>query len=335
MERSADDGESNIITTNCDNFEKYAYDENDDRHSIHYVEATAVRTLAANTGSVAILGTTAKCKSVDNSPGVHQPLAERQQTWSPSSPSGTNKPLPQVETRYVEATAVRTLAADTGSIAILGTTADPKPQSQKKTESKEETGSIHYVEATAVRQLAAETGSIAILASTVVPQKISNDDQVDFDDIPMGVREVLDSEPGQLQQQENAEADVDDASNIPLPVIYAMEMKSGVRDSEEIANNMTQSSSFDKNSFSQQSTTTDSTVSENHAGQTSLSRKPLVRQSNANINRDQQEIDNDTSSIVPNLNTPIFAKCVPIKSNSKYNIIQYNAYVPIPYLKII
>lgn len=50
--------------------------ENADRISLHWVEATAVRTLAATTGSVAILGTTAKCnENIDYRRSMHSEQA--------------------------------------------------------------------------------------------------------------------------------------------------------------------------------------------------------------------------------------------------------------------
>lgn len=346
-----DDDDDDDIVSKCDDFEKYAQDENADSASIHYVEATAVRTLAANTGSVAILGTTAKCKSAGSSPAVRQSPVDRQQTWSPTTsqqqpqqPKSPTVQQPQLETRYVEATAVRTLAAETGSIAILGTTADPKAKrtaAEKKPD--DDAGSIHYVEATAVRHLAAETGSIAILASTAAVSGVSQsrqqppqtpqppppaestadvvagpDHDPDADRIPVGVREVLDSEPGAATgppdtepEQRDLPDDVD--PQIPLPVIYAMEMKPTA---ENALNTATSPSDTRSVSPPRSATVDDGLVA---ASSDSSTRKPLLRQSNKTS--EQKENDDDVAlssdTWMPS-QVPVFAKCPPAKSKSKY-----------------
>ncbi|XP_050529644.1 uncharacterized protein LOC126899130 isoform X2 [Daktulosphaira vitifoliae] len=184
--------------------------EDDDKLSIHYVEATAVRTLAANTGSVAILGTTAKCK---------QPLEVADNDLSSQKP--------HIEVCYVEATACRKLAAETGSIAILGTTADPKLPLNVSVKKDDDIGSIHYVEATAVRQLAAETGTIAILASTATTKSQSSElniseDNVSVSEIPVGVSEILNSPKTEYEFKNTNQSENIDADLIPIPVL-AME----------------------------------------------------------------------------------------------------------------
>lgn len=344
-----EDGDDDVASK-CEDFERHALEhggvngvDDDDSHSVHFVDATAVRTLAANTGSVAILGTTAKCKSVDGSPAVHHPLSERQRTWSPTALSeqvACSKSQPQLEVRYVEATAVRTLAADTGSIAILGTTADPKPQPNKPssaTKDADAAGMVHYVQATAVRHLAAETGSIAILASTAaVPatgQQASGHN--DFDLIPVGVREVLDSEPGKQQQprkhenrpegepQTEQQEEPGQRPLIPLPVIYAMEMKPGITMETEGIFKTVKSSSVEKPHYSQVESTT---LDDGDMGAMSSwmsdasSRRPLIRQTNKTS--DQSDIDYILSSDVWMPKVPVFAKCPPAKSKSKYRLIR-------------
>ncbi|XP_050444056.1 uncharacterized protein LOC126847721 isoform X2 [Adelges cooleyi] len=179
-------------------------DSDADGLSIRYVEATAVRTLAANTGSVAILGMTANVRTPNDSPSRVRP--------------STSTYLPEV--RYVEATACRTLAAETGSIAILGTTADPKATRN------EDAGSVHLVEATAVRQLAAETGTIAILASTAAGVNRPIGSEVTGDVIPVGVSEALDSHgnpPESECRQSNPGGG--DEPMIPETVAQAMEQE--------------------------------------------------------------------------------------------------------------
>lgn len=339
-EEASDGNDEDEIACKCDNFEKYATDENGDNHSIHYVEATAVRRLAANTSSVAILGTTAKCKSLGDSPTAHQPLSERQKTW----PSAADADLPKpsqlvVETRYVEATAVRTLAAETGSIAILGTTADPKPQQENKIAKEEETGSVHFVEATAVRHLAAETGTIAILASTAAaaasPLQRSEDDRDDLELMPVGVREVLDSEPIEVhgqkreivpddKQENGGEQDknawtLDCDPQIPLPVVYALGMKSGTRGFDDTFKTQSFASSSEKRGLPPRSITTDGVNPGGGSAFEAFSRKPLVRQSNEACEQDENDYLTLIDGWIPTI--PVFAKCPPAKAKSKYQTI--------------
>lgn len=322
------------IITKCRDFEQYAIEEDVDNLSIHFVEATATRTLAANTGSVAILGTTAKCKSVGSSPAVRQPttINKHEIQSPPSSEIISSQSQPQLRSRFVDATAVRTLAAETGSIAIIGVTATPNLDVETLPEKgRESTGSIHYVEATAVRHLAANTGSIAILSSTTMPQSIVKD-QNDFDCIPVGVREVLDSETGQLLQEQQdelkqeqelnqeqetkeevkEEQQLDSDPRIPLPVIYAMEMKPLA----QVPDNVFRPISSEKHILPPRSMTIDSTIPGRNSAFGSLSRKPLLRQSH-----ETGEKDNDGWQ--PNI--PVFAKCLPAKSRSKYRFIYFTA----------
>lgn len=324
--------ENDDIVTKCRDFEQYAIEEDVDNLSIHFVEATATRTLAANTGSVAILGTTAKCKSVGSSPAVRQPTATDQHEMKSPPSSGIigSQSQPQLRSRFVDATAVRTLAAETGSIAIIGVTATPNPDAEippKKT--RESTGSIHYVEATAVRHLAANTGSIVILSSTAIQQPIVKD-QDDFDCIPVGVREVLDSEPAQLLQEQQEELkqeqklmqepetkeelgkqqQLDSDSQIPLPVIYAMEMKPIA----QVPDNVFRPVSSEKHILPPRSMTIDSAIPGRNSAFGAPSRKPLLRQSH-----ETGEKDND--GWLPKI--PVFAKCLPAKSRSMYRFIYF------------
>jgi len=326
-----DEKDDDEVACKCDDFDKYATEENGDNHSVHYVEATAVRRLAADTSSVAILGTTAKCKSLCDSPPARRPLTKKQNTWPSAVAGNLPKKPPQlaVETRYVEATAVRTLAAETGSIAILGTTADPKPRQERETADGGETGSVHYVEATAVRTLAAETGTIAILASTAAAGASPSGDGRDDDPelMPVGVREVLDSEPGEVRGRkrervldgrpenggeldENART-IGRGPQVPLSVVRAMGMKSGTPSLAP--------SSSEKRGLPPRSVTADGANPGGGSALEAFSRKPLVRQSNEACERDENDylalIDGWTPTI------PVFAKCPPAKAKSKYHII--------------
>lgn len=214
---------------NDDDLSLELYAEKDDLEadgrSLHMVEATAVRELAANTGSVAILGTTAKCKSAGSSGHSKAAAAstvERCVSLDTAHGRSPTKPSRRpIEQRYVEATAVRKLAADTGSIAILGTTADPKPADRGDGDA----ASLHYVEATAVRQLAAETGTIAILASTATGNRNNQPTERGvyetplLDDIPYGVVEVLDAEPIDRVSLSSPPLDSSSEQLVPLPVL--------------------------------------------------------------------------------------------------------------------
>lgn len=322
-----------------------------------------MRMLAADTGSLAILGTTAKCKPHVDSTEVHGPVSpEEGQRTQPTTVDDASTPKPQlvVETRCVQATAVRTLAAETGSIAILGTTADPKPQPEKSTRNDEETGSVHYVEATAVGHLAAETGTIAILASTAVVAglgRVAQKPDGESDDfIPVGVREVLDSEPVQTRkteqepttekQEENGgerpletggddelASDegpveglqiIDSDPRIPLPVIHAMERKPEVRGgpNEMLKTILSFSSPSEKHVLPPRSATTDGVIS--GGGDVVFdvsSRKPFIRQSNETREQDELEDLLPPDGWTPKV--PVFAKCLAAKSKSKWPVQYY------------
>lgn len=326
---STDDNDD--IVTKCRDFDQYAIEEDVDNLSIHFVEATATRTLAANTGSVAILGTTAKCKSVGSSPAIRQSTtADKQDTkLAVSSEIVGSKSQPQLRSRFVDATAVRTLAAETGSIAIIGVTATPNPDVEIPPEKgRGSAGSIHYVEATAVRHLAANTGSIAILSSTAI-QQLAIKDKDDFDCIPVGVREVLDSEPGKLLQNQEQELkqeqemkeeqetkeklekeQLDSDPQIPLPVIYAMEMKPIA----QVPDNVFKPVSAEKHILPPRSMTIDSAIPGRNSAFGAPSRKPLLRQSH-------ETGDKDNDGWLPQI--PVFAKCLPAKSKSKQRFVYF------------
>lgn len=339
-------GDDDDVVSRCDDFEAFAQDEDADKRSLHFVKATAVRSLAAQTGSVAILATTAQRNVADGSSS----LEGEQETSLPSSPTQRAAAGSQLQSRYVEATAVRHLVAETGSIAVLSTTADPVPKKPDAETTSDgdggkddaETGSIHYVEATAVRKLAAETGSIAILSFTAAngqPAKTVQETD-DVNRIPVGVAEVLDSEPGERQeeQQEGNEEEQDqkqdvrivddDDLEIPLPVIYAMEMKPDAQIPEKtspLSKPVSLSSSFEKHGLPPRSMTTDgghptvATEPDSVDETASATRNPFVRQSNES--QDQNEIED---SVLEDLlwipKIPVFAKCMPAKSKSKYTI---------------
>lgn len=335
-----EDDDDDDIVSKCDDFERCAAaDENGDGLSVHYVEATPVRVLAANTGSVAILGTTAKCKPTAGGGGgggdTSAASVEQPRPDDPSSEPGGGQLV--VETRYVEATAVRTLAAETGSIAILGTTADPKPSAAQVKGDGDDTGSVHYVEATAVRHLAAETGTIAILASTAavsgtVAGLEPREDEpaaaaaAAMELMPVGVREVLDcAGPGRRETAaddgDGERTTVDDDPRIPLPVIYAMETKphDGVTSKTKSFSCLTE-----KRTMPPRSTTTDGvmnlgggpTATDDDDG---FARKPLVRQSNETRRQrgDNGSDDSDDFSVFEGWTVPVFAKCRPAKCKSK------------------
>lgn len=295
--RAADeDDDDDDIVAKCDDFDKYALEENADGRSLHLVEATAVRTLVANSGSVAILGTTAKCKSLGSSPAVHQSslTVDRQHTWSPSSRSpivgSRSHPELQKTDRQV------TVTADAEPFEIPVETIYSKLEPEMRTDNGVGMPEpIRFVKATAVRYLAAETGSIAILASTAVQQPPAEDVT---DRMPVGVREVLDSEPGeQLGEQPDRESVVprDFDPRIPLPVVLAMEAKpgDGLVSSDRIFRPI-EGAVPGCSSLVETST-----------------RKPLLRQSNETGDKYCPSSDGWTPTI------PVFAKCLPAKSKSK------------------
>jgi len=296
--RNADDA----VATGCDDFDKYAQDEDDaDGRSLHLVEATAVRTLAASSGSVAILGTTAKCKSLCGSP---QPLADRQRTWPPPcrSPVPASKSHPELQrTGRADAAASFDIPVDTVYSKLEPDPSDP----------------TRYVKATAVRYLAAETGSIAILAaSTAVRRRAAAGSPDDVDRMPVGVRETLDREPAAgvreplSSEHREPAADVRETLSsehrqpaaaadprIPLPVIHAMETKA--------ADVQTPANAFRPIEGAMLGCSSPVETS---------SRRPFLRQSNETC--DKYYSTSDPNAWTPTV--PVFARCLPAKSKSEY-----------------
>lgn len=282
--RKSDDA----VATGCDDFDKYALDADDaDGRSLHLVEATAVRTLAASSGSVAILGTTAKCKSLCGSP--QQSSADGQRTWPPPVAASKSHPELQRTGGRADAAASFDIPVDTVYSKL-----EPEPSDPTR-----------YVKATAVRRLAAETGSIAILAaSTAVQRRAAAGSPDDVDRMPVGVRETLDREPADdgprappPDDREPAAADqrTPPAADprTPPPVVHA-----------------TADDRVPANSFRP---IEGAMLGCSSPVETSSCRRPFLRQFNETCDKYYS-----TSADTWTPTVAVFAKCLPAKSNSEY-----------------
>lgn len=328
------------ISIKCDDFEKYI---EDDLRSIHYVEATALTTLAATSSSVAIIGTTAKCKSAGASPGTaksnpaaRSPPIRRQRSSSPSPsetslPPGPRPPLigsvSQPMLVDVKPAPVRELASETRTKVVASSR--PEKETEELWLSEEQwaehlaTKSGHRV----IRSLAEDVGppppSPSPFSTSAHQWPLQwpvagSSKKTNLDRIPVGVIEVLDCEPldqrrpppTKAQRLPRAQRTGRNDLNIPLPVIHAMGVKSDSLNHEDLFKTMrVQPSSTDKHGFRSRTGTGSSTFD-------SSSRKPFLRQSNETKSRyTEDEFSAATGWMV---NMPVFAKCPPAKSKSKY-----------------
>lgn len=305
---AAENNDRGGVVLKSKDFDKYTTevddDEDDDEDEDDNVDdRTAVRTLAANTGSVAILGTTAKCKSPD-APGQQQ---------KPSSAGAVGQPSKKVVAA----------AAAAGSQSLLSPPPPPADVAVDPNGCREVV--VYCVEATPIRRLAAETGSIAILASTVVcpPRQKTVEDvgSAELDRMPVGVAEALDAaerdRPAEAKPEPTTAAEDSDPL-IPVPVADAMteeQRPAGVPDDDGPALDPEPVPSPAADSETPRSATTDDDGDLCHADSHASSRSPLVRQSNQAA--DQNEYDGFSSSDKWFPKVPVFAKCLPPKSKSK------------------
>ncbi|XP_060844145.1 uncharacterized protein LOC132924078 isoform X2 [Rhopalosiphum padi] len=303
-----EDDDDDDIGFRCDDFDRYAMEVDGDLHSLHFVEATACTTLAANSGTVAILGTTAKCKSADASP------ANRQR---PPLVGSMSQPM-MLESRFVKATAVRKLAAETGTIAVLSSTTEPEPQYVWVPEEE-----AHF----SGRMAACRAGPSGVQSMDAGPSSstqwplqwpVAGDSKKseNLDRIPVGVIEVLDCEPAdqcrptppkarRFPRAKRATRD----KHIPLPVIHAMEMKPNALGHDDRFKTVTvQPPSSDRHGYRPRMAAGSATFD-------SSSRKPFVRQSNET--REHKFTEDDYAAVTDWMaNMPVFAKCPPAKSKS-------------------
>ncbi|XP_022168085.1 uncharacterized protein LOC111032160 isoform X2 [Myzus persicae] len=310
----------------CDDFDSYAMGIEDDLRSVHYVEATALTTLAANSSTVAILGTTAKCKSAGPSPAIR-----RQQSSSPS-PSTSSLPLGQrpqligsvsqdtLESNHSNTTSVRELASEAGTIPVLSSTSEKEPQALWLSEAE---WTEHLATKAGHRDsplLATESVSPPSSPSpflTSSPQwpMIHSSVKSNLDRIPVGVIEVLDCAPADQRRPPPTKAQrlpkaqrATRGQNIPLPVIHAMERKPNSMGHEELFKTMmVQPPSSDKHGYRSRMATGSNTFD-------SSSRKPLLRQSNESKFRYTE--DDFSAATEWMINMPVFEKCPPAKSKS-------------------
>ncbi|XP_060856001.1 uncharacterized protein LOC132933742 [Metopolophium dirhodum] len=336
-----DEDSDEDMAIKCDDFEKYAQDMEDDLRSVHYVEATALTTLAATSSSVAIIGTTAKCKSAGASPATAKsnpaatsPPIRRQRSSSPSPlasslPPGPRPPLigsvSQSMLDDVKPVPVREPVSGTGTIAVASSI--PVKETEELWLSEEQwaehlaTKSGHRV----IRSLAEDAGppppSPSPFSTSAHQWPLQwpvagCSKQTNLDRIPVGVIEVLDCEPAdqrrppptKAQRLPKAQRASRGDQNIPLPVIRAMGLKSDSLNHEDMFKTMrVQPPSSDKHGFRSRTGTGSSTFD-------SSSRKPFLRQSNETKSRyTEDEFSAATGWMV---NMPVFAKCPPAKSKS-------------------
>ncbi|XP_025190929.1 uncharacterized protein LOC112591352 isoform X2 [Melanaphis sacchari] len=305
--------EDDDIAFRCDDFDRYAMEIDGDLHSVHFEKATACTELVSNSGTVAIPRTTAKCKSADASPAN-----KRQRPQLVGSLS-----QPQLESRFVKATAVRKLAAETGTIAVLSSTTEPEPEPMYVWTEK-----AHYSDRLAARSggpvaaLSLDAGppppTPSPFSSSSTEWPVAGDSRKsDLDRIPVGVIEVLDCEPAdqcrptppKAQRYPKSQRVASRNQNIPLPVIHAMEMKPNALGHDELFKTVTvQPPSSDRHGYRPRMTTGSSTFD-------SSCRKPFIRQSNKT--KEYKFTEDDYAAVTGWMATmPVFAKCPPAKSKS-------------------
>lgn len=312
------------IATKCDDFDRYAMNIDDDQRSVHYVEATALTTLAANSTSVAILGTTAKCKSAGVSSTIQRQRSSSSSLSTMSLPSLSQTSLESLNSNM---TPVRERASITGTITAV------RPGESQQVWLSEAQWAKHL--ATKINK---KPGRLLVTESFSPPSSpspfltsshhwpmICSSKQSNLDRIPKGVIEVLDCEPVdqrrpppmKAQRFVKAQRTTRDR-NIPLPVIHAMEMKPNSLGHEDMFKTMkVQPPSSDRHGCRARMATGSSTFD-------SSSRKPFLRQSNESKFRFTE--DDYSAATEWMVNMPVFAKCPPAKSKSKYLNIHYNLY---------
>lgn len=338
-----DDDSNDDMSINCNDFEQYALDNEDDTHSVHYVEATALTTLAANSSSVAIIGTTAKCKSGCASPATTKcksadvsAAIQRQRSSSSSStasnvPSKPRPPLigsvsqPMLESCCTIESPLKELSSQTRATV------------KKSSNSGGETQVIWLSEEEWTKHLAMKSGHRAkwsLTEDTGPPppspspfSKSANQwplqysKQSNLDRIPVGVIEVLDCEPVDQRRPPPTKAQqfpraqqISRDQKTPLPVIHAMGIKKNALNHKDMFKTMrVQPPSSDRHGFHSRTSTGSSTFD-------SYSQKPFLQQPNETKSRYTE--DEFSAATEWMINMPVFAKCPPAKSKSKYLIIQ-------------
>lgn len=318
-DREVDDDD--IIPINCDDFDSYAMKGFEEPNSRNVLAARSMATLRKK----------AKCRSADASP------ANRRHRYRTSSPShsassspklGQRPPLigsvsqPILESRFVKATAVRKLACETGTIAVLSSTAEPLAEPAEQCEWEE----AEKLQAYRSKRLDGWEAAGPASSTTVAgqwPMVAGGSGKTDLDRIPVGVTEVLDCEPvdqyrptppivNQFPKAQRSGRD----QHIPLPVIHAMKMKPNALGHDDRFKTVTvQPPSSDKHGYRPRMTAGSSTFD-------SSCRKPFIRQSNDLSRRDKKSAEDDEYEFIAGwmAKIPVFEKCPPAKSKSKYEV---------------
>ncbi|XP_050064012.1 uncharacterized protein LOC114130554 isoform X3 [Aphis gossypii] len=318
-DRDMDDDD--YIPNKCDDFDSYAM--RDFQEPVKHRHVLAPR-------SMATLKKKAKCRSADASP------ANRRHRYRTSSPShsasssphlGQRPPLigsvsqPVLESRYVKATAVRKLACETGTIAVLSSTAEPlaEPADQCEWEEAERMQALHcsnHRDGWGATGPAAETFAVAGRWPMMAE---GSGEETDLDRIPVGVIEVLDCEPADQCRPTPPKANLFPKAqrssrdqHIPLPVIHAMEMKpNALGHDDRFKTVKVQPPSSDRHGYRSRMAAGSSTFDSSY-------RKPFVRQSNDLSRRDKKSAEDDEYEIIAGwmAKMPVFEKCPPAKSKS-------------------
>lgn len=320
-DRNVDDDD--IIPIQCDDFDSYAMRD--------FEEPKARNVLAPR--SMATLKKKAKCRSAEGSPANRR---HRYQTSSSShsassSPHlGQRPPLigsvsqPILESRFVKATAVRKLACETGTIAVLSSTAEPlaEPAEQCEWEEAERMQALHSSDRLDGWGATGSTEESTAVAGRW-PMVAGGSGKTDLDRIPVGVIEVLDCEPADQCQPTPPKANLFPKAqrsvrdqHIPLPVIHAMEMKPNALGHDDRFKTVTvQPPSSDRHGYRPRMKAGSSTFDSSY-------RKPFVRQSNDLSRRDEKSAEDDEYEIIAGwmAKIPVFEKCPPAKSKSKYEV---------------
>lgn len=318
------DDDSDDMSIKCNDFEKYALANEDDTHSVHYVEATALTTLAANSSSVAIIGTTAKCKS-----------AIQRQRSSSSSSTASNLPpeprpsligsvsKPEVESYCTIDPPLKKLSSQTKDTVKKSSNSGGETQVVWLSEEQWTEHLAMKSGHRAIRSLTEDTGppppSPSPFSKPVNQWPLQYSKQSNLDRIPFGVIEVLDCEPVDQRRPPPTKAQrraqqISRDQNIPLPVIHAMGINKNSLNHEDMFKTMrVQPPSSDRHGFHSRTSTGSSTFD-------SCSRKPFVQESNEIKSRYTE--DEFSAATEWMINMPVFAKCPPAKSKSKYLIMQ-------------
>lgn len=296
-EEEEEDDDDDIITK-CDDFDRYAQNENDGNgKSVSYKNTTVDKT-----GSVRLLGSTVRCKSANATtrsqhPPIVGPSSQPQfdslVNWS--SKTSTSRPLAHRLSLKKRPTYVK----------CANETVDPLPDYHKDSMSLIPPSQCH--------------GPPPPSPSPFTP-KWPGYGQRSLDRIPARVIEVFEAKPLDQRRWPSSEAQRFPKSQqstldkkIPPPVIRTVEMKPEILDHGNLFKIITVQPRTDRHDYRLRPMATGSSSTFD-----SSTRKPFFRQSNQT--KDQINYSNDDYLDATGWMSkmPVFAKCPPAKSKSKY-----------------